>query len=77
MFTANLGPELSRKLAFAAQSFSIDQRMEMNLAFDDIAASVGFNDEPIHELSDHRVPEKARAALIDLLDSVDFNIIAS
>lgn len=74
MFSANLGPGLSRKLAFAAQSFSPDQRMEMYHAFDDISTQVGPDDEPVHELTDSRVPEKARNAIDALLNQVGFEI---
>lgn len=74
MFAANLGPGLSRRLAFAAQSFSIDQRMDMYKAFDDISTEVGFDDEPVHELTDARVPANARDTLLSLLDQVGFEI---
>jgi hypothetical protein len=74
MFAANLGPGLSRRLAFAAQSFDHGQRMEMYHAFDDISTVVGSDDDPVHDLDDSRVPEKARATLESLLIEVGFEI---
>lgn len=74
MFSANLGPGLSRKLAFAAQSFNTNQRMEMYSAFDDISTVVGPKDEPVNDLRDPRVPEKARTAIQALLTAIGFEI---